>query len=85
MTDREDYSKDELEGALKRAFVDHRADFVIIDSRRQQFLIASAQLGKDNGWLFEEFVQYDEQSSALHYRLTDKGKEHFGLKDKKND
>ncbi len=75
----EEYKEAELEAAIKRAFVDHRADFVIIDSHRDRFLIASAQLGVNKGWLSEKFVEIDEQSSQLQYRLTSEGKIHFGL------
>ena len=71
------YEPKELEAALRRAFVDNKADFVCIFSRRSRFLIESAQLGMEQGWLSEEFVELDEQSSELRYRLTQKGREHF--------
>ncbi len=32
----------EYEAALRRAFVDRRCDFIMIDSRRQEFQIKSA-------------------------------------------
>lgn len=73
------YQDDELEAALKRAFVDGKADYIILDDRRQRFLIESACLGVEKGWLDEEFVEIEEQYSQLRYRLTDDGRKHFGV------
>lgn len=74
-----DYTSIELEDALRRAFVDHRADFVVITSRRQQFQIESVNLGIDRGWLHGEGDDRDEQSTAFICRLTKAGREHFRL------
>lgn len=73
------YQENELEAALLRAFVDNRADFILLDDRRERFLIESATLGVEKGWLSEEFIEIDDQYSQLRYRLTDEGKRHFGL------
>lgn len=73
------YQEDELEAALKRAFVERKADFIIVDNRFEQFLIESAILGREKGWLTEKFVEVDEQYSQYQYRLTDEGRKHFGL------
>jgi hypothetical protein len=70
----------EFEASLRRAFVEHHADFIMIDSRRHVFLIESAAYGVERGWLTEKFIELDEQSSQLRYRLTAAGKRHFGLK-----
>lgn len=73
------YKDDELEDALKRAFVDGKAPYVILDDRRQQFLIESAVMGVEKGWLTEELVDIEEQYSQLRYHLTDEGRKHFGV------
>lgn len=74
------FQREELEASLRRAFVDARADYVVLHSRRQgPFLFAAAELGLREGWLFEQpwhGVDYD-QDFELRYRLTDKGREHF--------
>lgn len=80
-----DYAESELEGALRRAFVDHRADFIVIDSRKQVFQIASADLGINRGWLKGEWHEEDEQSTALVCRLTPKGRKHFGMQSRDTD
>jgi uncharacterized protein YbdZ (MbtH family) len=69
----------EYESALRRAFVERRADFIVITSRHEQFQIESANFGVDQGWLKSEMDTRDEQSSAWVCRLTDKGREYFGL------
>jgi uncharacterized protein YbdZ (MbtH family) len=71
---------DEYEAALRRAFVEHHADFVVITSRREQFQIEATNYGIDQGWFTGEMDTRDEQSSAWVCRLTDKGREHFGVK-----
>jgi hypothetical protein len=52
----------------------------VITSRREQFQIASANYGIDQGWLHGEWDARDEQSTAFICRLTDAGRKHFGLK-----
>lgn len=69
----------EFEASLRRAFVGHRADYIILDDRRQCFLGESAAYGVEQGWLTEQFVELDSQSSELRFRLTDKGRVHFGM------
>jgi uncharacterized protein YbdZ (MbtH family) len=74
-----DWCNSDLEAALRRAFVDHSADYIIITNRREQFQIESANYGIDQGWLNSEWVERDEQSAAFVCRLTAEGKKHFGL------
>ena len=69
----------EYEDALRRAFVERRADYIVITSRRQQFQIASSGYGIEQGWLQGYWDTRDEQASAWVCRLTAKGREHFGL------
>lgn len=69
----------ELESALRRAFVDKHANYIVITSRRERFQIAAANHGMDQGWLSGHWDDSDEQSTAFICWLTDKGREHFGL------
>jgi hypothetical protein len=69
----------EYEAALRRAFVDGRADYIIITSRREQFQIEAANFGVYKGWLRGEWETWDEQSTAWVCRLTLEGRKHFGL------
>ncbi len=82
-----DYTENDLEDSLKRAFVDARADYIILDTRRNKFLIDGIQYGLDKGWLYKgEDIDEDKilgpglgQYFAHTFRLTDNGKEYFGL------
>lgn len=74
-----DYTEQELEASLRRAFVDHRADHIMLDDRRQRFLWQSAALGVDRGWLVGRQRGPDEQDQWIEYRLTKAGSDHFGL------
>ena len=74
-----DTIEQEFEASLRRAFVDGKADYIVLYSRRHKFRYESAAYGALQGWLDEEFIEVDEQSSELHYRLTEDGKKHFGL------
>lgn len=69
----------DYEDSLRKAFVDHRADYIVITSRREQYQIQAANYGLDQGWLYSQMDSTDEQSSAWVLRLTDKGKEYFGI------
>jgi hypothetical protein len=73
-----------MEASLKRAFVDHEADYIIVDNLHHRFLIASAQFGVAQGWLSEKLEEPppwpSQDGGQLEYRLTDEGKKHFGVK-----
>ena len=73
------YTNEEFEDSLRRAFVERRADFIVITSRRERFQIGAANYGVDQGWLVGRMDTRDEQSSAWVCRLTDKGREYFGV------
>jgi len=61
--------------SLVRAFRDGKADFILIDSRRQEFQIKAAEYGLSEGLLsFEEQGSDESQYTAWIYRLTDEGK-----------
>lgn len=77
-------SPQEYEDALRRAFVERRADYIVINSRRQQFQIESANYGVEQGWIKGEWHDIDEQSTAWTGRLTDEGRGHFGITGGKN-
>ena len=70
----------EYEASLRCAFVDRHADFIVIDSRRQQFQIESANYGVDQGWIKGTWDDRDEQSTVWIGRLTKKGRKHFRLR-----
>lgn len=61
--------------ALHRAFVEGQADYVVIWSRRQKFLLDAAEYGVRMGWLLHEEVDIDSQSTERRYRLTGAGRE----------
>jgi hypothetical protein len=69
----------EKEAMLRRAFVDHRADYIVISSRREWRQIESANYGVARGWLKSEWHEEDEQSAYVKYRLTPEGRKYFGL------
>lgn len=61
--------------SLVRAFRDGGADFIIIDSRRQQFQIQAAEYALSEGLLsFEELGSDEAQYTEWRYRLTPLGK-----------
>ncbi len=72
-------SDEEKEAMLRRAFVQGRADYIVISSRREWRQIESANLGVDRGWLKSQWHDEDEQSTCVTFRLTDKGRKHFGV------
>lgn len=65
------------EAMLRRAFVDDRADFIIVSSRRQVEGILAAAYGVAQGWLTGRLNDDDEQSTYVVYRLTEAGRKHF--------
>lgn len=67
----------EKEAMLRRAFVDHRADFVTITSRHEERQLASVCYGDYMGWLQMSIDNRDIQSTVFIYRLTDAGRKHF--------
>jgi hypothetical protein len=72
--------EEEFEASLKRAFVDHEADYIVLYDKRQRFLFESVAYGQEKGWLGSiEEHEFDEQDTEWRIRLTDAGKEHFGI------
>jgi hypothetical protein len=69
----------EYEGALRRAFVEKRADYIVLTSRRERFQAEAMNYGINQGWLKGEWDERDEQSTAFVCRLTFAGRMHFGL------
>lgn len=75
-----DTIEQEFEASLRRAFVDGKADYIVLYDRRQRFLWESANYGMIQGWLTDgQLLQLDEQSSEVRFRLTPEGRKHFGL------
>lgn len=74
------YPVAELAEALRKAFVDNKADYIVLYDRRQQFLFESAAFGQEQGWLgVVREVEFDEQDVEWRLRLTPEGKRYFGL------
>jgi hypothetical protein len=69
----------EYEDALRRAFVDERADFIFYDSRRQRFQAEGIAYGEKRGWLTGKLVEIDDQYSRYEARLTDECRKYFGI------
>ena len=74
--------EEEFEASLRRAFVDDKADYIVLYDRRERFLWESAAYGTERGWLDSGTLlsDADEQSSEMRFRLTDKGRLHFGAR-----
>lgn len=70
------YPVDEFRASLVRAFKERGADFVVLDSnpRGQKFLAACAAWAIDEGLLFNDHNEDDEQQKVSTFRLTEKGK-----------
>lgn len=72
----------DYEISLRRAFVDARADYIVLDSKHQGFQFQGAQYGRKRGWLSEDRQESErEQYTRLVYRLTPAGRRHFGRKE----
>lgn len=69
----------EFEASLRRAFVDRRANYIVLVDRRSEFLHASVAYGQDRGWLSQATVAGYDQSEEWRFRLTSEGKAHFGV------
>lgn len=72
--------EEEFEARTRKAFTEHPvADYVVIDSRRQQFQAEMVAYCQKCGWLDAgEFIDMPEQQWAeWRYRLTPVGREHF--------
>lgn len=71
--------EEEYEEALRKAFVENKWDSILIDSRRQEFQIRSANYGIEKGWIAGEWHDGDVQYTYWTGTLTEAGKQHFGL------
>lgn len=83
MVEERNYSEAELEAALRRAFIDNRAEFIKLDGSkmRSPFLRESLDFGIKKGWVCRDPDEdcESEQYTALAYKLTKKGRKYFGL------
>jgi hypothetical protein len=71
--------EEEFEARTAKAFR-AGADYIFIDSRRQRFQFEAAEFCRERGWLTEpEFKEIDEQYAQQRYRLTEAGRQHWGL------
>ena len=71
-----DFAPEEFKTSLTRAFKDRRADFIVLDSNMngQKFLSACAAWAIDQGWLYNDRSQSDEQCRVSSFRLTEMGR-----------
>lgn len=71
-----DYPEEEFKASLTRAFKEKRGDFIVLDSnaRGQKFLAACAAWAIDQGWLYNDRTQEDDQCSVSSFRLTEAGR-----------
>ena len=76
-----DYTEQELEDALRRAFVDKGFESILMDGHeaRSEFKRDSLEYGIGQGWLCQDEDINESQYTAMTYKLTDEGKKHFGL------
>lgn len=85
-----DFPENELEISLRRAFVEgerpgRAADYIVVDGEttRNQFLTEGVRYGLAKGLIVHDKkaseAESDSQYTALCYRLTEKGKKHFGI------
>ncbi|HLC78274.1 MAG TPA: hypothetical protein VJH92_04060 [Candidatus Nanoarchaeia archaeon] len=81
MLDGKDYTEEDLEDSLRRAFVDRRGESILMDGHeaRSEFKRDVVNYGIDKGWLRKERDINESQYTAMTYILTGKGKKHFGL------
>ncbi len=71
-----DYTEQEFKDSLTRAFKQNRAGYVILDDnpREQKFLAACAAWAIDQGWLYNDRNEDDDQCKVSSFRLTEDGK-----------
>ena len=72
----DNYSAEEFEASLVRAFKEKQADFIVLDNnyRGQKFLAACAAWTIDKGWLYNDRNQDDGQNKVSSFRLTKVGR-----------
>jgi hypothetical protein len=77
-----DYTEKDLELSLKRAFVDKKYETILYDGwiARNPFMHDVFIYGTNQGWLEVASEINEEQYTAINYRLSEKGKDHFDLK-----
>ena len=78
---KKDYTDQDLEASLRRAFVDHGFESILFDGwiARNPFKADLFKYGIKKGWLRKDRDIEESQYTASTYALTDKGKKHFGL------
>ena len=77
----EEFSVDELEDVLKRAFVDKGFPSILVDGHtlRNEFLASAINYGIENDWLRKSGEASDSQWTSFSYELTEEGKKYFEL------
>ena len=77
----ENYTNQDLEDSLRRAFVEKGFESILLDGHeaRSSFKRDGINYGLDNGWLCKKEDIEESQYTAVNYALTEKGKKYFGL------
>ncbi len=70
------YTVAEYQDSLYRAFIDSRADFIVLDSfmTGQKFRAAAVAWAVDNGLLYCSDIEDEGQSEIYAFRLTEAGR-----------
>lgn len=56
--------------ALRRAFIEKKADYIEIDGWSPRWQIAAAEAAAQVGWLTSELIEVERQYSVKRYRPT---------------
>lgn len=74
-------TEQEMEEKLRNAFVVHKADYIMVNSRRQDRGMQTIAFGQEKGWLtpVQELSDDGGQYTEWRVRLTTAGRKHFGL------
>lgn len=66
---------EEVRQSLRKAFIEHRADFIIIDGWTHPWQSVAAAKAEELGYLTSTFHDSEEQQySCFRFRLTDEGR-----------
>jgi hypothetical protein len=70
------YQENEFKDSLRRAFIEHKADFITLDSNPhgQRFLSACTAWAIDKNYLYNDRNASDNQSRISSFRLTEEGR-----------
>jgi len=81
MLEGKDYTEQDLDDSLRRAFVENGFESILIDGHevRSDFKRDGVHYGVNQGWLCKGEEINESQYTAINYKLTSEGKKHFGI------